>query len=176
VAKVNIVLSGFMASGKSTVGALLSRITGLTFVDTDSLIEEETGSSIRRIFDEHGEARFRELERLVIAKESTRSGAVLAVGGGAVLDPENVSGLRRNGIIYLLKVSPEDVANRAGTDGARPLLQGELDSIEALLKQRETAYREAADLVVETSGRTADEVAEAIAADFESRRDLPPQE
>lgn len=86
--KDNIVLSGFMASGKTTVGALLSEITGLPFVDTDGLIEEETGSRVREIFEKDGEARFRELERLVIERESAREGAVLAVGGGAVLDPE----------------------------------------------------------------------------------------
>ena len=168
--KDNIVLSGFMASGKTTVGALLSEITGLPFVDTDGLIEEETGSSVREIFEKDGEARFRELERLVIKRESARDGAVLAVGGGAVLDPRNVSRLKNRGVVYLLKVSGEEVASRAGTDSGRPLLESDIASINALLAERDAAYREAADVVVETTGRIADEVAGAIAADFESRQ------
>ena len=176
MAKVNLVLCGFMASGKSTVGALLSGRTGLPLVDTDSLIEEETGSSVREIFAEHGEARFRELERQVIEKVSAQNGVVLAVGGGAVLDSRNASRLKSSGIVYLLKVSPEEVAERAGPGAGRPLLEGDINAIEALLSQRDAAYREVADVIVDTSGQTADDVAETIAADFESRRDPPPQE
>jgi shikimate kinase len=170
VVKENIVLSGFMASGKSTVGELLSEMMGLPLVDTDALIEEETGNSVREIFDEHGEERFRALERRVIERESARKGAVLAVGGGAVLDQRNVSSLKSRGVVYLLGVSADEVARRAGGDTARPLLKSDVDGIEALLEEREAAYRRAADVVVETRGRAAEEVARTIAADFESRR------
>jgi shikimate dehydrogenase len=169
VAKVNIALSGFMASGKTTVGRLLSRMLGLPLVDTDMLIQEETGRSIRRIFEQDGEERFRELERQVIARESERDGAVLAVGGGVVLDQVNVDKLKRRSVVYFLAVSPEEVAGRAGKDAGRPLLGEDLAAIEELMASREASYRDVADVVVETSGRTPAEVAEVIAADFASR-------
>jgi shikimate kinase len=174
--KENIVLSGFMASGKTTVGELLSGMTGLPLVDTDALIEKETGSSIREIFEEQGEANFRRLERGVIERESARKGAVLAVGGGAVLDSRNVNSLKIRGVVYLLDVSPQEVANRTGGDTDRPLLDGGIAGVEALLAGRDAAYRRAADVVVETTGRAALDVARTIAADFESRRGKRPEE
>ncbi len=169
MAKSSVVLSGFMASGKTTVGILLSRKLGLPLVDTDMLIEEETGRSIRRIFEEEGEPRFREMERQVIARESERVGVVLAVGGGAVLDRVNVEELKSHGVIYLLAVSPEEVARRAGKDRGRPLLGEDLAGIQELMVSRDAPYRAAADVVVETSGKAPAEVAEVIASDFASR-------
>lgn len=167
--KSNVVLSGFMASGKTTVGALLERMLGLPLVDTDSLIEEEAGGSVRQIFEVEGEARFRELERQVIARESERDGVVLAVGGGAVLDRGNVESLKKRGVVYFLAVSPEEAAGRAGKGRERPLLAEDLAAVRQLMVSRETAYRAAADVVVETSGKEPGDVAGVIARDFASR-------
>ena len=168
--KSNIVLSGFMASGKSTVGALLSGRLGIPLIDTDPLIEDLAGRSISEMFARDGESRFRELEREVIARESRREGVILAVGGGAVLDQENVVALKRSGIIYLLEVTPAEVERRVGADGRRPLLPAGRGSIGMLISVREEAYREAADVAVETTGRAPDEITEEIATDFGSRR------
>lgn len=168
--KSNIVLSGFMASGKTTVGTLLAGITGMALVDTDALVEQETGRAIKEIFAVDGEAVFRELERLVIARESAREGVVVAVGGGAILDPGNVRALRKRGVIYFLEVSPEEVASRVLGEDERPLLSEDEAGISSLMEAREPAYRQAADAVVITTGRGPGEVAGVIAADFESRR------
>ena len=169
MAKSNIVLSGFMASGKTIVGTLLERMLGLPLVDTDSLIEEEAGRSVQQIFEVEGEARFRELERQVIARESERDGAVLAVGGGAVLDRGNVENLKKRGVVYLLSVSPEEAARRAGKGADRPLLAEDLAEVRQLMVSRETAYQAAADVVVETGGKEPGDVAGVIAKDFASR-------
>lgn len=169
MAKSNIVLSGFMASGKTTVGALLERMLGLPLVDTDSLIEEEAGRSVREIFEVEGEARFRELERRVIARESERDGAVLAVGGGAMLDQGNVENLKKRGVVYLLSVSPEEATRRAGKGAERPLLAEDPAEVRQLMVSREEAYRAAADVVVETCGKEPGDVAGVIARDFASR-------
>jgi shikimate kinase len=169
VPKSNIVLSGFMASGKNTVGSLLSGMTGMPLIDTDSLVQEDAGKTIKEIFAQEGETRFRELERTVIARESGREDVVLAVGGGAVLDPDNVRELKSRGVIYFLEVTPEEVAKRAGGDERRPLLADELHEIESLMAARESGYRRAADVVVSTSGRAPEDIASCIATDFESR-------
>jgi shikimate kinase len=169
VAKSNIVLSGFMASGKTTVGELLGRMLGLPLVDTDSLIEEETGRTVRQIFEEEGESRFRELERQVISRECERHGAVLAVGGGAVLDRGNVDSLKERGVVYLLSVSPEEAGRRAGTDRGRPLMADDPAEVRELLSSREADYRAAADVVVETCGKEPGDIAGEIARDFASR-------
>lgn len=170
VSKSNIVLIGFMASGKTTVGALLSRSMGMPLVDTDAMIEEESGRTIKAIFDEDGEVRFREMEGALIAREARRRGVVLAVGGGAVLDPANVAALESSGVIYLLEVESAEVVRRAGSDGGRPLLGGDSRGIESLMSARAQAYGEAADVVVDTNGRPPREIAAQIASDFESRR------
>ena len=168
--KSNIVISGFMASGKTTVGTLLAGITGMALVDTDALVEQETGRAIKEIFAFDGEAVFRGLERQIIARESAREGVVMAVGGGAVLDPENVRALKARGVIYFLEVSPEEVVSRVLEGDDRPLLSEDEAGIESLMEARDPAYRRAADFVVITTGQGPGEVAGVIAADFESRR------
>lgn len=170
LSKSSIALCGFMASGKTTVGALLADITGFEFVDADEVIERRAGRAISDIFSEDGEASFRELEREVIEDESRRSRLVLAVGGGAVLDPRNVSALKRKCVIYHLEVTPEEVLLRAGDSGGRPLLGEEEEAIRLLMQEREQAYRGAADVAVDTVGRSPGDVARLVAEDFERRK------
>lgn len=159
-----------MGSGKTTVGFVLAGMTGMITVDIDALVERETGMTIKEIFAIEGEPRFRELERLVIARESAREGVVMAVGGGAVLHPENVRALKMHGVIYFLEVSPEEVARRVHGEDERPLLSEDEAAISSLMEARDPAYRKAADVVVVTTGRRPEEVAGVIAADFKSRR------
>ena len=100
--KQNIVLIGMHSSGKSTVGARISELTGRELVDTDVLISEKTGRAITEIFATDGEAAFRALERGAVAEVSRRSGIIIATGGGAVLDPRNVDKLKQNGVLFFL--------------------------------------------------------------------------
>ncbi|MDD5747626.1 MAG: shikimate kinase [Actinomycetota bacterium] len=168
--KTNIVLCGFMASGKTTVGRILSQLTGKGFVDTDSIIEERMGMNIRQIFSELGERYFRGLERDIVIEASGRKNIVIALGGGAVLDPENVKDIRKEGIVYLLKVSPEEAVRRSKESlEERPLMGDQAEDAEILMRAREDAYLRAADVVIETDDRKPEELAKQIANDFKDK-------
>ena len=168
--KSNIVICGFMASGKTTVGKLISEITGMEFVDTDELVERAAGSSVEAIFNSGGEEEFRLLEREVVQEIATRSGLVIALGGGAVTDEMNVKDVRATGVVYLLKVSASEALERSVEGPARPLLGKDIGDTEGLLAEREKAYKSAADVVVDTSGRAPGEIAREIAEDFSGAR------
>ncbi|PKQ28439.1 MAG: shikimate kinase [Candidatus Anoxymicrobium japonicum] len=166
----NIVLIGFMYAGKSTVGGLLARSAGKPFVDTDCVIEQETGATVSELFERDGEPRFREIERKVVARVTGGTGLVIALGGGAVLDPANVQDAKKNGIIYYLSVTPSTVASRAALAGGRPLLDGKsTEEIAALLEQRREFYLSAAEVTVEADSREASEIAREIERDFARR-------
>lgn len=167
--KSNIVLFGFMSSGKSTIGGLLSRMNGMLLVDTDRMVERCTEISIEEVFAVDGEERFRELEREEVRRAAGQAGAIIAVGGGAVLDRRNLRELQRAGVMYLLDVSADEVCRRTEGHGGRPLLGEEKSEVEGLMKERRGAYREAADLVVDTNGRKPEEIAREIADDFRDR-------
>lgn len=154
-----IMLTGFMGTGKSEVGRRLAQRLGRAFVDTDHLIEERAGKRVAAIFAEDGEPAFRALERAAVAEAAGRGGAVVAVGGGAVLDPENVRRLRASGILVHLTARPEVVLARVGDGGTRPLLAHDPEgAVRKLLAERGPAYAAAADLTVDTSDRAADEI------------------
>src|SRR5215469_2648493 len=103
---MNVVLTGFMGAGKSTVGRRLARLLGVDFIDTDAEIVKSHGR-IAVIFEREGEAQFREYEREHLARATQRGAAVIAVGGGAVLDERNRATMRRNGVIVHLAISAE---------------------------------------------------------------------
>jgi shikimate kinase len=107
-----IVLMGFMGTGKSEVGRRLAQRLGRAFVDTDQLVEERAGKRVAAIFADDGEAAFRTLERTAVADAAARGGAVIAVGGGAVLDAENVRRLREAGVLVHLTARPEAILQR----------------------------------------------------------------
>ncbi len=172
----NIILVGFMASGKSVVGQALSQITGMPLVDADDEIVNRAGKSIHCIFEDSGEAAFRELERSVIQNLCSRSGNVIAAGGGAFVDPDNRAGMLAAGSVVCLSARPETIHRRsvdqpspAPSPGAgsrrpvRPLLAGDdpMERIEALLAQRNEAYAQAHH-TIETDDLTPDQVAERI--------------
>ena len=150
MAKKNIILCGFMGCGKSTVGTLLAKKTGMAFVDLDSYIEKQENKTIARIFEESGEAHFRELEKQAARALSEKKGVVIAAGGGTLTFQENVDSLKNGGIIVLLDLPVETVAKRLKNDTTRPLLNrpDKDKAMKELYDKRLPLYRAAADIVV----------------------------
>ncbi len=139
----NIILTGFMGTGKSTVGRLLAEKIGYRFVDTDALIEQQTGITISEIFATQGESTFRQLETRLVKTLAEEKGLVIATGGGLVLDPDNVTALSRTGRFFCLTASAEEILQRVTRQGdTRPLLQEEnpLQKIISMLQQRNPVY------------------------------------
>lgn len=166
MARSNIILTGFMATGKSAVGRRLAAILSRRFVDTDELIAHRQGCSVAGIFRDHGEACFRKLEAEVARELATAEGLVVATGGRMLLDPDNAEALGRTGRIFCLTAEPEAILSRVETDteSRRPLLETEdrLARITALLKERAAGY--ARFETIDTTGRSLEEIARAIAA------------
>jgi len=159
----NIILTGFMGTGKSEVGNLLAKRLQREFLDTDMLIEQATGHPIARIFAEKGETHFRELEKQVIRQVCQEQGVVIATGGGAIVSPDNATCLKASGTVICLTASPDTIARRVQQTHDRPLLQGEdpLAKIRMLLTARAAAYAQA-DITIDTSTLTPNEVVETI--------------
>ena len=158
-----IVLTGFMGTGKSEVGRRLAKRLGRAFVDTDELVEVRAGKSVATIFADDGETRFRALERQAVADAAGREGAVIALGGGAVLDRANVDTVRANGVLVCLTARPDVILKRLGDVRQRPLLAGgdPRANVARLLDERRDAYA-TADITIDSSDRSADEVVEEI--------------
>lgn len=150
----NIFLVGLMGAGKTTVGRLLARHLGKTFIDADQELEARTGVRIPVIFELEGEAGFREREAALLAELVQRRDIVLATGGGAVLRPENRALLAKNGIVVYLDAAVDDLYARTRHDRNRPLLQtaDPRARLKELHESRDPLYREIADIVV-TSGQ-----------------------
>lgn len=147
-------LTGFMASGKSTVGPKVAARLGCTFLDLDRLIAVHEGRSIPRVFAEDGEERFRELETAALHETADRENLVVALGGGALVDDDNRAFAKEHGRVVYLEVDPDTVLDRVGTEAdQRPLLQDEdgtplprqqmRERIERMLGERESAYTDA---------------------------------
>ena len=155
-APVNLFLIGPMGAGKSTIGRALARECGLEFRDSDKEIEARTGADIPLIFELEGEAGFRTRERVMIDELTQLSGIVLATGGGAVLDPENRANLATRGRVIYLHTSVDQQLRRTSRDRHRPLLHtaDPRARLTELMEQREPLYREIADLIIKTDGRS----------------------
>ena len=165
IAGGNIVLTGFMGTGKTTVGRLLAEHLGFEVIDTDALIENRFGP-IPQIFQQHGEPRFREIEREVATELGQMSGLVIATGGRMMLDPTNIQSLTRNGRVFCLAATPDEIMQRVTADhGAveRPLLAvpDPRQRIVELLAERTPEYRRFAQLT--TDGRTPEAIADELA-------------
>jgi shikimate kinase len=162
---LHVVLTGFMASGKTAVGRRLARRLGYEFVDTDQVIEEKAGRPISDIFAREGEASFRRLERDTISALALAAPTVIATGGGTFIDADNRAALHRLGPVVCLVTSPEIILERVSRSDKRPLASGP-DAQERLMKlysSRLPFYR-MADVMVETDGLTVDQAAARVAA------------
>ena len=149
----NIILTGFMGTGKTTVGKLLAQRLAYKFVDTDVIIEGRVGRSIAEIFAELGETAFRQMEAEVALELANRDELVISTGGRFMLYDGNVTALGENGRIFCLTASPIEILSRVQKDGStRPLLSGgnPLDRIIAILQEREEKYSQFEQVV--TSG------------------------
>jgi len=144
MSKSNIVLTGFMGSGKTTVGKMLAKRLDYEFVDTDELIEIRSGTSIPAIFRDKGEDAFRDMEREIARELAGRSGVVISTGGRMMLDPENARMLSQHGRVFCLVATPEEILERVRRDAdhQRPLLDvaNPIERIVELLDQRRDGY------------------------------------
>jgi shikimate kinase len=165
---MNIVLIGYRCSGKTAVGKALAGKLGKDFVDTDISIEENAGCSIETIISKKGWRHFREIEKMLIAEVSEKNNQVIATGGGAVMDTDNVKCLKRNGWIVWLNGRPEVLAQRMTIDQrrgkVRPSLTGAdpLKEITVVLPVRAPFYEQASDFKIDTSTVTLKETADLI--------------
>lgn len=160
----NIVLLGFMGTGKSAVGRRLATVFHYQFIDTDQVIEEKTHKRVAEIFSEQGEEAFRRLESEAVFDLAERTGCVISTGGGIVLDSKNLDLLQKNGILVLLRCRPEVIFKRVQKRaGQRPLLQkaDPLSEIKRLLAEREPFYRRA-DITLDTSDMNLEDVVQQI--------------
>jgi shikimate kinase len=121
----NLVLLGFMGTGKSAMGRRIAQLSGFPFLEMDSEIERRAGRSISRIFAEDGEETFRRMESQLAAEWGKRSGTVISCGGGVVLRPENLQALGQNGVLVCLTARPEVILERTARSRKRPLLADE---------------------------------------------------
>ena len=144
----NLYLVGMPGSGKSRAGRGAAELLNMPFIDLDKEIEREAGRSVAELFEYGGEEGFRQMEKLALAEVSAMSNSLIACGGGCVLDPENRALMRSTGRVVWLKVSLERLNARAPVGGKRPLLR-EPGDMERLLAERESIYRDLADVVVE---------------------------
>ena len=159
----NIVLTGFMGTGKTEVGRELARLLGFSLVDADEEIVKAEGMPINGIFAQKGEPYFRDVETRIIRELSKKHNAVISTGGGAVLREENMIALRDSGVIVLLTARPETILERTKSDSSRPLLRVDhpLDKINELLRARMPFYLKA-DIIIDTEGKTPLRIAEEI--------------
>ncbi|KAB2906647.1 MAG: shikimate kinase [Burkholderiaceae bacterium] len=166
-----IVLVGMPGCGKSTIGRLLARRLHVDFGDSDQVIEQRLGCSIRSYFDSHGEAAFRDVEEEVLAQllRQEQAVGVLATGGGAVLRSANRAAMRAAAHVVYLKVTPEEIVRRVKNDTKRPLLQvaNPLQRLRSLLAERDTLYREVAHTVVDAGHGSSSTVVNLIAMQLE---------
>jgi len=154
---MNVVLIGYRGTGKSTVGKVVAARLGRTLLSTDAEIVKRAGENIPKIVAQHGWDYFRDLESQVCRELAGQDGLVIDTGGGAILRPENVEQLKRNGTLFWLTASVESITQRIGRDDQRPSLTGTksfVEEVEEVLRERTPKYQAAADHVIVTDGRS----------------------
>ena len=160
----NILLIGFMGAGKSTVADYLKTKYSMDLVEMDQVIAGREGMSISDIFSTHGEEYFRTLETQLLIELQSHGNTVVSCGGGVPMRERNVKEMKKNGKVVLLTAKPETILERVKDDHSRPLLEGNktVAYIAELMEKRREKYEAAADIVVATDGRSAEEICEEI--------------
>ena len=158
----NIFLIGFMGAGKSTISDYLKNVLAMDVVEMDQCIVERQGMSISDIFETYGEEYFRELETNLLIEMQSRSNVVVSCGGGVPMRERNVVEMKKNGRVVLLTAKPETILERVKDNHDRPLLENNknVSFIADLLEKRRAKYEAAADIVVETDGKSELEICE----------------
>lgn len=166
-----IVLIGFMGAGKSSVGRTLARMTGLPRFDTDEIVAARFGLTVSQIFETQGEEVFREAEAAALRELAGKRGAIITTGGGILLRPENTDLVRQLGTVVHLRANEETLFRRINRRTTRPLLRTENPraTLTELLRVRKPLYEAAADIEVDTSLLTHDEVAKKISNHIANR-------
>ncbi len=160
--KSNIVLIGFMGTGKSAVGRSLARELKMAYLDIDQEIEELVGMKIKDIFSLYGEKRFRSEETLMVKKAASRSNTVISSGGGVVLKEENVAALKETGILIEMYADSRIILERVKKNSNRPLVQGaSLEDIETRYQARRKYY-DVADIRIDTGIQNVDETVQLV--------------
>jgi shikimate kinase len=165
---MNIILIGYRCTGKTSVGKRISERLHIPFYDADELIQEHTGKTIKEIVDEGGWEAFRKEEKAVIIGLSSSEDAVISVGGGAVMDPENRETLKRSGLFLWLTADVGTIVermknDRTGDEQRPPLSSDGLErEISEVLEQRTPIYRQLADFTIDTSGKEIDAIANEV--------------
>jgi len=170
----NLVLIGYRATGKTSVGARLAEVLQRPFLDLDQVLVREAGRSVADIVAQGGWAEFRRLETELVARYRDARGLVLATGGGVVLDPNNVASLRKNGIIIWLRADPAAIQARLAQDqprdANRPSLTGEdiIREVAAVAEERAPLYLAAAQISIDTTHRSVAQVVKLVLAALKS--------
>lgn len=163
--KDNIILTGFMGCGKTSVGIRLSYALKRTMTDTDKWIEKKKNMTVSEIFEKYGEPVFRQMETDCIRElTAEQNHQIISTGGGLPMKEENRRLLKKLGRVYYLKVTPETVYERLKEDTTRPLLQGENPKakISELLSKRAPLYENGADAIIDVSGKSFEKIIEEI--------------
>lgn len=158
----NIVLIGFMGTGKSTIARELAKTRQMNIVEMDEEIVRRRGKSIADIFEEEGEEYFRDLETALLKELQTKENQVISCGGGAVLREENVRVMKKNGCVVLLTALPQTIYERVKNNTDRPILQGNMnvEYIASLMEKRREKYEKTADIVIATDGKNVSQICE----------------
>lgn len=166
--KSNIVLIGFMGSGKTSIGKRLSVRMKWEFIDMDDFIEKREGMSVTEIFEKKGEPYFRNIENELCERFSEAKCKIIATGGGVIKSEDNVKYLKQGGVIIYLKSKPETIAHNLRNDNTRPLLMcnDKLGRIRELLAQREPVYNRCADITIDVSQLNMEDTLNKIAEEY----------
>ena len=160
----NIVLIGFMGTGKSAISDLLKKKFGMDVIDMDQVIAQRQGMSISQIFETYGEEYFRDLETNLLIEMQSRTNVVISCGGGTPMRECNVVEMKKNGRVILLTAKPETILDRVKNNHDRPLIENNktVPFIADLMEKRRAKYEAAADIIIETDGKSELEICEEL--------------
>lgn len=170
----NIILTGFMGSGKSTLGRILAKELKMEFLDTDSAVEAQENMTISELFEQKGEAYFRSAETTLLQNLADRGNMVIAVGGGTPLLEENRDELHKIGTVFYLKMDSETAWTRLKNDKGRPLLQVEnpKERISELLEARSPIYENGADVVICEENKDINQIMKEVMAEVKKDENI----